>query len=76
LFPNILNVPQFQNICWLSLCNDFALHSDDETAILDAVRKLTICIQQKPHPQESQQTTNFVAATVAGETAFILFLRN
>jgi hypothetical protein len=31
-FPNIWTVPHCQSICQLSLCHDFALHSDNETA--------------------------------------------
>jgi hypothetical protein len=31
-FPDILTVPHFQNICYLFLYHDLALHSGDETA--------------------------------------------
>jgi hypothetical protein len=31
-FPNIWTVPHFQNICYLFLCHDLALHFGDETA--------------------------------------------
>jgi hypothetical protein len=31
-FPDIWTVPHFKNVCYLSLCHDFALHSDDDTA--------------------------------------------